>query len=535
MNLKILDYLSPVLRWWLLMVLSTVVAGGIGYGRVRSLPPVYRAGVTLMVGGAIYDPNPSGLELEVPRRLTDMYAAIAQREPVRQSVMERLHLDALPEYTAYGISNSPFLRIETTDTNPKRAQIVANALAEQLVNQSPSGQTQDSETQQFINEQLKKLQNDITETQDAIARNQDSLGAAESSTQILLIQQELDALETKLDSLQTNYANLLSNTSSGALNTLQIVEFASLPSRPIGPNKLLTIAAAALGGLVLSTIGAYTTEYLDDRLKTSADVMRVLHYPIVAHIPHIQHDGHPATFTAHKPRTPAADAIRTLRNNLGFLADPPFQLMLVSSAMPEEGKSTVAVNLATSLGYAGYRVLLMDADLRAPTLNKILDQPNAPGLSDVLTQKTPLHAAIIGLKPYRFDFMPRGSSWENEGELLISSDMRKTLDALQQAYDVIILDGPPFSVPDAVVLAKRVDGLLWVTRLGISRRNIIRIMESQVAQTQIRVLGVVINDSHDIHTRYYHAYGYYHDHADDTPPKKQGFRRLSPIERTKND
>lgn len=539
MNLKFLEYLSPVFRWLWLIILSTVTAGGIGYALVNPLPPVYRAGTTLMVGAAIYDPNPSGLELELPRRLTDMYAAMAQREPVRQGTMERLNLPDLPEYTAYSMPNSPFLRIEVTDTDPRRAQLVANTLAEQLISHSPSGNEQNDESQQFISEQLQQLQDDITQTQNAIAEEQDALGKAESATEIQNIQQTLEALNNKLASLQTNYANLLSSTQSGAINTLSIVEKASLPTRPIGPNKLLTILAATFGGAVLGIIGAYIIEYLDDRIKTSVEITRALHYPIVAHIPHVVDDKSPGLYTAQNPRSPMADAFRSLRNNLGFLADVPFQALLLSSAIPEEGKSVVALNLAISLGHAGYRVLLIDADLRSPSLAKILEQSEAPGLSDILTDKAPLADCIVPLEDYSIDFISSGNpSNGNNTELLISRSMRTTIEGLKQTYDVLIIDGPPFSVPDAVVLAKRVDGILWVTRLGKSRRTAIRIMENQIAQTQVRVLGVVVNDGRGTHTRYYQAYGYrkyYQNNGNDKESNVQRLRRLLPTSRKKQN
>ena len=508
MNLKFLDYLAPVIRWWWVIALSTIIAGGIGYLLVKPQPPVYQSGVTLMVGGALYDPNPTGLELEVPRRLTDMYAAMAQREPVRDATMEVLGLDKLPEYNAYSMPGSPFLRIEVTDTDPRRAQAVANTLAEQLVQQSPSGKSADSDTQAFVKEQLQELQDDITQTKEAIAVKQDALGSAEGAAEILTIQQELEALNTKLTSLQTTYANLLSSTQGGAINTLQIIEKAPLPTKPIGPNKLLTILGAAFGGLALSAIGAYGVEYLDDRLKTSADIERVVSHPILAYVPYVHHESDLHTYMAQNPRSPTADAFRSLRNNLGFLAEPPFRTILVSSAMPGEGKSTVAANLALSLSHAGYRVMLIDADLRSPTIFSAFDLPEKPGLSDILKDNIAITECINTLPQYGIDVIVSGASTEQSTELLVSRAMPKTLESLLQKYDVIIIDGPPFAIPDAVVLSRRVDGIVWVTRTNASRRTAIRLMQKQIAQTQTRVFGVVINGGRDVHTRYYQAYGY---------------------------
>ena len=323
-------------------------------------------------------------------------------------------------------------------------------------------------------------------------------------------QQELDALNTKLTSLQTTYANLLASTQGGANNTLEIIEKAPLPIHPIGPNKLLTILGAAFGGLMLSVIGAYGVEYLDDRLKTPTDIERAIPHPVLAHIPYVPHETHPHTYMAQNPRSPTADAFRSLRNNLGFLAEPPFRTILVSSAMPGEGKSTVATNLALSLSHAGYRVVLVDADLRAPSIFSALDLSGKPGLSDILKGDTPLTECINTLPDYGIDVIVSGAEHEQSTELLVSRAMQSTLDALLETYDVVVIDGPPFAIPDAIVLSRRVDGILWVTRTNASRRTAIRLMQKQIAQTQTRVFGVVINGGRDMHTRYYQAYGYSH-------------------------
>ncbi len=508
MNLKFLDYLAPVFRWWWLLLLCTLIAGGIGYALVKPLPPIYRSGVTLMVGNAIYDPNPGGLELEVPRRLTDTYAAMALREPVRDGARQALGLERLPEYSAYAIPNSTMVRIEVTDTDPRRAQAVAAELARQLIRQSPSGAARDSETQTFVEEQLRKLQQGIADTEQQIAAKQEEIAQAEGAADILALQNELEALNSKLGTLQSNYANLLSSSQSDAINTLSVVEEAGLPTRPIGPNKALDIAAAALGGLALSIAGAYGIEYLDDRLKNETEIERLVQRPLLGHIPRIADAGRVSVYVREHPRSPVADAFRALRNNLGYLSDPPYRALLVSSATAEEGKSTIAANLAISLSQAGYRVILVDADLRAPSLHAAFGLPQQPGLSDILQGKIPLSESIVILPEYGIDLLTSGDIPDQSTELLLSRAMQTMMAQLAQSYDVLVLDGPPFAVPDAVVLARRTDGLLWVTRIGHSRRTAIRYMLQQVEHTRVNVLGVVVNCGRGPRTRYYQVYGY---------------------------
>ncbi|RMF44362.1 MAG: polysaccharide biosynthesis tyrosine autokinase [Anaerolineae bacterium] len=528
MNLKFLDYFSPIFRWWWLLIVCALVAGGVGYALVNPLPPVYQSGITLLVGNALDTPNPSSLEVEIPRRLTDAYAAMALREPVRDGVKKALGLDELPKYTAYTIPGSTMVRIEVTDTNPRRAQAVATELGRQLMAQSPGGTTRDSETQAFLEEQLHKIADAISETEQDIAAKQEEMATAEGASAILSLQADLDALNNKLATLQENYARLLASSQSNAINTLRVVEEATLPTRPIGPNKVLDVAAATLGGLILATLGAYGIEYLDDRLKTETHIQHLVHYSLTGYIPTIYTQENPVTYLRKRPRSPAADAFRSIRNALGYLADAPYRTLLVSSAAAGEGKSTVAAGLAISLAQAGYRVILVDADLRAPSLHTMLGLPQKPGLSDVLQGKIPLAESIIMLENLGIDLLTSGDIPDQSTELLASRAMQTTMAQLGQSYDVVVLDGPPFAVPDAVVLARRVEGMLWVIRVGYSRRTAVKYMQEQIEQTLVNVLGVVINCGRGPRAHYYQVYGYhgYYQDGNGRERRKPAFRRL---------
>jgi len=136
MELK--NFITPLLKWWWLLVLATLVAGGSSFIVARQQPPEYEAYTTLMIGRTISDPNPSGNELHLSQQLAGIYADLAQRDPVANATMEALGLDSLPSYDARALPNSQFLEIAVIDTNPERAQAVANELANQLILQGPT-------------------------------------------------------------------------------------------------------------------------------------------------------------------------------------------------------------------------------------------------------------------------------------------------------------------------------------------------------------------------------------------------------------
>ena len=199
---------------------------------------------------------------------------------VQNATMESLGLAELPEYEAASVTDSPFIEILVTDISPMRAQAVANELARQLIEQSPTNlETGDQDRLQFIEEQLDVFQQDIITTQEEIAQKQIELTSLESAVKIADVRAEIDALTTKLTILQTNYINLFSNTQQGATNTLSVIESANLPTEPIGPNKILIIGLAAIAGLILGVGVAYWIEFLDDTVRDEEEIIRLLQTP----------------------------------------------------------------------------------------------------------------------------------------------------------------------------------------------------------------------------------------------------------------
>lgn len=493
--MEIRSLITPLIRWWWLILASTLVAMVSSFLATMRQPPTYQSTTTLIIGRAINDPNPTTGEFFLAEQLAATYADIANREPVRNATMEALGLTSLPPYTAGALPDSQIIQIQVTDVIPLRAQAVANELAKQVIAQSPTGSNpEDAERQRFINDQLNRLQSQIDQTQSEIERLQEQLGDLTSAREIQDTQNQINSLQSALTELRSNYNGLLSNTQQGAINTLAVIEPANLPRQPIGPNKPVTILLAGAIGFVLAASAAYLIEFLDDTIKTSQEINEILDVPILGRIGEIPEGKKNFRYVSEEPRSPIADEFRVLRTNIDFLnAARARKLILVTSSNLGEGKSTIASNLASILSQADRRVILIDCDLRRPSLHGWLEKTNPKGLTDIFRERITLWEAITPSNDKNISLITSGPLPPNPTELLASARMDEILENLRDMADNIIIDGPPFIVPDASVLADKVDGVILVVRPRNSRRGMVKAMKEQLARVHADILGVVVN------------------------------------------
>jgi polysaccharide biosynthesis transport protein len=507
MELKV--YIKPLLKWWWILIAAAMIAAISTFLATWRQPPVYQSQTTLVVGRFTYQSNPSSSELFQSQNLAAWYADLARRQPVRQATMDALGLTWLPSYSARALPNTQLIEVVVTDTIPQRAQIVANELANQIIRQSPAFQQEDQQQDEFIQNQLRLLESDITLTKDEIVKKQDELRELFSARQISDTQAEIRGLETKLSGLQSTYASLLGNSNRGASNTLSILEPANLPQSPAGSNKAMMVLISAAIGLTLASGAAYILEYLDDTLKNATEVKKLLNLPVIGHIPEVEKGQNDSTYLTKNPRSTVAEAFRTLRTNLEFASvDNPLKVILVSSAAEGDGKTSVSSALATIMAQGGKTVLLVDADLRRPSIHRYLGLSNKNGLTDVFRNSIELHEALQTWNLEKVMVIPGGEPPPNPAELLGSKKMDIILDSLRKVADVVILDGPPFLVTDAALLASKVDGVLMVVRSGHSRKNEVLYSIEQLEAAGARVVGVALNGVRRSEETVYSRYRY---------------------------
>jgi polysaccharide biosynthesis transport protein len=486
------DYFSPLLKWWWLLILAPLIAAASAFLFARQLPPVYQAKTTLLIGRAIQDPNPSGNEFSMSYQLATEYANMAMREPVQNAAKTALGLTDLPEYKAN--ARGIFLEIAVIHTDPRFAQAVANVLAQQLILLSPVNMQQTSGTdKQFVEQQLMELQDNIEKTRQDITNKQNSLSGMNSALELAKTQNDLKTLEDKMATMQSIYTELFASTREAAFNTLSVFDTASLPTVPIGPRKTLIVLLAAISGLAFAIGAAYLIEFLDDTIKNPDEISRLIDVPAIGYIGEMQ--GFKPTFVASHPRSPAADAFRGLRTNLEFMSvDRPMKKLAISSPEASDGKSTIAINLAIVIAQSEKKVILVDADLRSPSIHRYLGISDNPGLSDVFLDRVKVNEALVEWDGTpKFLIMPAGAIPPNSAELLGSHKMDQILDELAGMADIVILDGPPGFIVDAIVLSAKVDSVLLVVNIGETRRGSVKAVVEQFKRVDANLVGTVLN------------------------------------------
>ncbi len=361
----------------------------------------------------------------------------------------------------------------------------------------------------------------------------------------------LDQLQTTLNLYQGIYLNLLNNLESVRLakaqNTPNVVQVepAMVPQSPISPQPVRNAGLAAAVGLMLAAGIAFLVEYLDDTLKTMDDIERVLQLPVVGYIAQIQYDSksEESVYVTRQPRSPVSEAFRLLRTNLEFAGvDRPLRRILVTSAGPGEGKTTISVNLAAIMAQGGKRVTLLDADLRRPMVHRFLGLPNKVGLSDLFRGMLTLRQVAQPMEGEEaMTVLTSGSLPPNPTEVLASDRMEQILQEAEQGSDVVILDSPPSLVADVQVLASKVDGVVLVIHPGHTAADSALATLEMLNRAGARTLGVILNripreradyyGGYRHYSPYYSGYHYYHDDTDEARPSRMQrlVRKLSPF------
>lgn len=368
---------------------------------------------------------------------------------------------------------SDIIGIEAVDRSPAFAAQVANTFAREYINfRRDADRAKVREAQTLVQGRLDGL----TAEERAAAEGRELAKRA----------RELEILA----SLQTGKAEL--------------VQAASRPSSPSSPKTSRNVAVAIFLGLLLGIGLTLLREQLDRRLKDTSDAESVFELPVLASIPESRTISK-ADRTAGVVAGSEAEAFLMLRANLRYFnVDRELRSILVTSAAPQDGKTTVSWNMAVAEARADKRVLYIEADLRRPTLGEVLAVPSSRGLSLVLAGAIDAKDALQHAQGV--DVLLAGPLPPNPAELLESLRMRQLLQWAEKHYDRVIIDTPPVSVvADAIPLMNEVSGVVVVVRLGKSRRDAAEHLREQLANIEAPVLGVVINGAPDRTSSYYYS------------------------------
>jgi capsular exopolysaccharide synthesis family protein len=359
-------------------------------------------------------------------------------------------------------------------------------------------------------------------------------------------QQKKKAMEMKEKAIQYNilkreadtnrelYKGLLQRMKEAGISAgitasnIQLVDQAELPITRYKPNKRLNFILALIVGLFLGIGLAFFFEYLDTSVKTPEDVEQLVRLPFFGLVPEISHerrrwgDGETSypveLITFGHPRSMLSEAYRNIRTSilLSFPGKPPKKIA-ISSPNPAEGKTTTAINTAIALSQTGAQVLIIEADLRKPRIQRIFEQENGVGLSNFLSGNAELDSVIKRTEIPNLCYILSGPLPPNPSELLGSSIFKGMIESLGERFDHIVLDVPPIlGFADSIVLSASVDGIILVVQGGKTPRETLHRAKDVLSQVNARILGVVINrvnirrGGSDGYGYYYYRYHYYY-------------------------
>jgi capsular exopolysaccharide synthesis family protein len=366
----------------------------------------------------------------------------------------------------------------------------------------------------------------LAEKQEYLTTQQALLPSYQEAYTNLMVSGKLEGTTDKITNLEKNlslyqqiYLNLLDDRESVRLermhNMPNVVQLnPATPSEdPVRPRVLMNTALAGIAALMLAVGILFLMEYLDDSVKTVDQVVEKLKLPVIGYIAEIQR-GPESAYVADHPRSPVAEAYRSLRTNLEFAnVDRPIKTLVVVSPNPGEGKSSVAVNLAITLAQGGKRVLLIDADLRRPRVHRYLGLTNRKGLSDLFRSTASVEQVVSAWKNENLAVITSGGLPPNPADILASEKMAGFLKLARDKADIVVIDAPPFLVADASILAARTDGVLLVIHAGKTPMDSALFTVDQLKRAGGHVLGVVLNRIPRSHTYSYSGYrgscGYY--------------------------
>lgn len=521
------------------MVICFVVTGLAVFVGSKLMTPLYQSTAFIQVAVSSNNSQADINGLLASDQLVQTEAQLAVGDPVLREVASHypgLSVDQLAKNVSTSVKTSTQLfEIDVLDASPNRAAALANDIARTLIKQQTlASQQHNIQSQQQIQQDLNHTQQQIESISGQITMLRARNG---NSADISTLQVELSSLQQHYTQWQSLLAQLeLTQAQSG--NFLLIVQNAQPALIQSRPNVRLNTVIGLVIGLLDGFFLALLLEQLDTRIRTVEELTSLVDWPVLATVWRPDPGKNKPEDLVNPPaNSPNVEAYRILRTNLGFaLIDKPVHTVMVTSAVPAEGKSTTAANLAIFMAKAGKKTLLIDADMRRPTIGERLHLPkDRLGLSNAIVacaqtlsvaagsmwkQGTPFPVGDFSLNTYthavnipNLKVMPAGPLPPNPPDLLDSRAMESFQVALANSgAEVIIFDAPPLlGLSDASILASKVDGVLVVINIERANRKQIEQMKAHFAQAGTRVLGCVVNKQRrKRRDASYYSYYYYH-------------------------
>ncbi|MCC6454635.1 MAG: polysaccharide biosynthesis tyrosine autokinase [Caldilineaceae bacterium] len=499
--------LRMILRRWWILVIGVVIAGAIGYWISMLQTRVYAATTTVYVGRSIQSSSLERIDLQLGAQLALTYADLVRRKPVLKGAMDTLQLQGTwqglrSRVDVSPVENTQLLEIRVSAASPIEAQMTADEIARQLILIGPmSAGEATEETRQFVQQRLDQLQTNIETAQRQVDDLEDKMAMLVSTAidQLPELQVQVQMLETLIADWDSTYANLLASISAEpSANHLAIVESAEANPTPIYPRVQLNVLIAMIAGLFLSVGLAILLEYLDDTLKPADVVGGILGLGTLGSVSQIKGKTLQEKLILRQDLfSPASEDYRLLRNKFQVMcADWPRRIIMVTSPMPGELKSVTVANLGIVLAQGGFRVIIVDADMRQPVQHTLFQLPVRHGLTDLLyapkmdVANQLQDTDVVGLQVLAVGTLPP----PHPSELLGSARMGELLERLSEQADIVLCDSAyAVAIADALVLSAQVDGVVLAVEMGKTRRGIAEQAVQNLRQAGANLLGTILS------------------------------------------
>lgn len=504
MEFEASQLLALVRRWWWLLILGPLIGGMVSYSVSARAEPVYSSRVVVQVNAPHADDGFDPRLVQASESLAMTYYQMLWARPVLDPVVASLSLpygvDELGErITASTIRGTQLIEIRVADSDPQRAADIANAVAASFGRHIAS-RTVDSEspvravvdTQIAVNEQrIEEINQQIAD----LAQGGEADSAAAGAP--------LDQLQETLGGLLQTQSDLRARKqamdldAAAAQSQVTIASAAEPSATPDAPRPRMKMVFGAAFGMLVSAAVVVVVGYLDKTVKAETDFATLVGAPVIGRVtsPARSEAGQSRLFQLHQPESEMSEAIRLLRANIMFAsAWTRIGSLAVCSPEKGDGKSTIVANLALSTAQAGLRTVLIDANLRRPTVHHLFGLPNRYGLSSWLKGARGSWRELAQLTAVpNLRVIPSGPIPANPGDLLSLGRLRYLVETIGDDADLVLIDTPPvLTSSDAVLVAADVDGILLVCQAQRTRLDAVRRAAATLRPGSSRMIGVVL-------------------------------------------
>ncbi len=576
-DLELRHYIEVLFRRKLIIIVTTVIALLAGVAFLTVTPPVYESTAQVLLqpslaeqvfsadsggakgsgsagaSGASGSATGTGSAGSASPQVASQ-VAVMQSASVRDPAKKALHLTDDPSVTVAAIGTSNVVGITVEADSAKEAARIAQTYAETYVDMHRSQVLNDLKiTTDALATQIAAIEAQIVPLDQSLA----DLNSRIDSTAVLTsrapitaqrdqVSQQRQSLDTRRSDLQSRLDRLQLDTTVTKTGGVAIVSNAAVVTDPISPKKTtdlaLALALGVLGGIAL----AFVRDHLDDRIKSDKDLRNGTSRPILGVVPAVRgwdRSGPPLLVSSAMPQAPAADAYARLGTVLELKGVARVQVLQITGAHSGDGTTTTAANLGIALARGGRQVVLVDANLRRPRLHGFFDLGNYQGLTSVLRGEIPLADALVGVYDEPgLRVLPTGPIPPNPAELLGGQGFRDLITRLRFEGHLVIFDGPPLPLPDAMILADRVDGVLLVAYFNRTPRSELAETFALLEYIDTPLVGTILNGTHDRKGRRRFFFGRGRRQAsDDSPylaesaPTKNGSEPAGPKTRVSAD